>query len=91
MRQFSRQRYNWAKDQWPNLSDRITTVWTLQELGLIPDEIDVKTIVAITERNDLAAVEIHTHGPTEEVDDPDHVGTTVIHPSKNSSSADDES
>ena len=34
--QFSRQRYQWAKDQWPNLSDRITTIWTLQDFGLLP-------------------------------------------------------
>lgn len=34
--QFARERYRWAKDQWPNLSDRITTIWTLQDLGLIP-------------------------------------------------------
>lgn len=64
--QFCRLRYNWAKDQWPNLSDRITTVWTLQELGLIPDEIDVTTVIAVTERNDeVRKVEIHTHGPEE--------------------------
>jgi hypothetical protein len=35
--QFSRQRYFWAKDQWPNLSDRITTIWTLQDLGLLKE------------------------------------------------------
>jgi hypothetical protein len=35
--QFSRQRYIWAKDQWPNISGRITTVWTLQDLGLVKD------------------------------------------------------
>ncbi len=35
--QFSRQRYIWAKDQWPNISGRITTVWTLQDLGLVND------------------------------------------------------
>ena len=37
--QFSRQRYIWAKDQWPNISGRITTVWTLQDLGLV-NEVD---------------------------------------------------
>jgi len=36
--QFSRQRYLWAKDQWPNLSDRITTIWTLIDLDIVPDE-----------------------------------------------------
>ncbi len=34
--QFARKRYQWAKDQWPNLSDRITTIWTLQDFGLLP-------------------------------------------------------
>jgi hypothetical protein len=34
--QFARERYQWAKDQWPNLSDRITTIWTLQDFGLLP-------------------------------------------------------
>ncbi len=45
--QFSRHRYLWAKDQWPNLSDRITTIWTLQDFGLIPDDIDVETIISV--------------------------------------------
>lgn len=36
--QFSRERYLWAKDQWPNLSDRVTTIWTLQDLDLINEE-----------------------------------------------------
>jgi hypothetical protein len=62
--QFCRQRYNWAKDQWPNLSDRITTVWTLQELGLIPDEVDIEMVISVADRNDeLRKVEIRTHGP----------------------------
>lgn len=61
--QFSRERYQWAKDQWPNLSGRLTTIWTLQELGLIPDEVDIKTIISINSRNDLREVKIHTHGP----------------------------
>ncbi len=38
--QFSRKRYQWAKDQWPNLSDRITTIWTLQDFGLLPEDVD---------------------------------------------------
>ncbi|NPA26922.1 MAG: APC family permease, partial [Chloroflexi bacterium] len=37
--QFGRQRYRWAKDQWPNLSDRITTVWTLQDFGQLPQDL----------------------------------------------------
>ncbi len=61
--QFCRERYSWAKDQWPNLSGRLTTVWTLQELGLIPDEVDIKTIISVNARNDLRETKIHTHGP----------------------------
>lgn len=33
--QFIRKRYQWAKDQWPNLSGRVTTIWTLQDLGIL--------------------------------------------------------
>ena len=47
--QFSRRRYLWAKDQWPNLSDRITTIWTLQDFGLISPDIDVKTVIAVAD------------------------------------------
>ena len=39
--QFARERYRWAKDQWPNLSDRITTLWTLQDYGLLPEDLDL--------------------------------------------------
>ena len=35
--QFARQRYIWAKDQWPNISGQITTLWTLDDLGLLED------------------------------------------------------
>lgn len=63
--QFSRERYQWAKAQWPNLADRITTIWTLQDFGLIPEEVDVTMIVSST-MNDLRRVEIHTHGPNKE-------------------------
>ena len=70
--QFCRERYTWAKDQWPNLSGRLTTIWTLQEMGLIPDEIDITTVISINARNDLREVRIHTHGPIEpeEADEP---------------------
>jgi len=61
--QFSRERYRWAKAQWPNLSDRITTIWTLQDFNLIPDEVDVETIIAVTNDLKMRKVEIHTHGP----------------------------
>ncbi|MEL7433873.1 MAG: hypothetical protein AAFN11_07990, partial [Chloroflexota bacterium] len=66
--QFSRERYRWAKDQWPNLSDRITTVWTLQDFGLIPDEVDIETVIAVSSENKLRRVGIHTHGPEEGAD-----------------------
>lgn len=75
--QFCRQRYLWAKDQWPNLSDRITTIWTLQELGLVSIELDVETVIAVNQHHtDLRAVKIQTHVPdqqqpsTEEPSDP---------------------
>ncbi len=58
--QFSRRRYLWAKDQWPNLSDRITTIWTLQDFGLIPKDIDVKTIISVAEGKRLMHVQIPT-------------------------------
>lgn len=44
--QFSRERYLWAKNQWVNLSDRITTIWTLQDVGLLPQEINAGEIIA---------------------------------------------
>jgi hypothetical protein len=45
--QFSRQRYLWAKDQWPNLSDRITTIWTLQGFGILPEDVEVETVISV--------------------------------------------
>lgn len=47
--QFARDRYMWAKDQWPNLSDRLTTIWTLQELGLISSEIDIRNVISVAD------------------------------------------
>jgi len=58
--QFSRQRYLWAKDQWPNLSGRITTIWTLQDFGLIPRELDIKTVVSVADGRQYKLVKIHT-------------------------------
>ncbi|MGB7340354.1 MAG: hypothetical protein WBC91_15765 [Phototrophicaceae bacterium] len=66
--QFSRERYRWAKDQWPNLSDRITTVWTLQDFGLIPEEVDIEMVISVSSENKLRRVGIHTHGPEDNVD-----------------------
>jgi hypothetical protein len=60
--QFSRRRYQWAKNQWMNLSGRITTVWILQDLGLVDKDIDVKAVIAVNALNELREVEIHTHG-----------------------------
>lgn len=56
--QFSRRRYLWAKDQWPNLSDRITTIWTLQDFDLLPKDLDVKTIISVAEGKRLMHVQI---------------------------------
>ncbi|MCY4008539.1 MAG: hypothetical protein OXF22_02155 [Anaerolineaceae bacterium] len=33
--QFARQRYQWAKEQWPNIANRLTTIWALNDLGII--------------------------------------------------------
>ncbi len=57
--QFSRKRYQWAKDQWPNLSDKITTIWTLQELGLVSNEVDIKMIISVNAANELREVDLH--------------------------------
>jgi hypothetical protein len=59
--QFSRRRYLWAKDQWPNLSDRITTIWTLQDFGLISRDIDVKTVISVAGGKQFMMVKIPTH------------------------------
>ncbi len=56
--QFSRVRYQWAKEQWPNLSDHITTIWTLQDFGLIPTDIDLQTTVPVAGGNDSMLVNI---------------------------------
>ncbi|NDJ33794.1 MAG: APC family permease [Chloroflexi bacterium] len=48
--QFSRERYHWAKDQWPNLSDRVTTVWTLQDLNLLEEMDTEKILIALGEQ-----------------------------------------
>jgi hypothetical protein len=58
--QFSRMRYLWAKDQWPNLSGRITTIWTLQDFGLISKEVDVKMVIAVADGKQYRQVKIHT-------------------------------
>lgn len=59
--QFTRRRYLWAKDQWPNLSDRITTIWTLQDFGLISKDIDVEMVVSVAGGRQFRTVKIGTH------------------------------
>ena len=76
--QFSRERYRWAKDQWPNLSDRITTVWTLQDFGLIPEEVDVETLISVSAENKMRRVEIHTHGPEGNIVDEESLPYDII-------------
>lgn len=63
--QFSRQRYLWAKDQWPNLSDRITTIWTLQDFGLISKDINVDTIIAVADGRKQVLVKIPSNASEE--------------------------
>lgn len=63
--QFSRRRYLWAKDQWPNLSDRITTIWTLQDFGLLAKDIDVKTIISVAGGKQVKLVSIPTKPPSD--------------------------
>ena len=58
--QFSRQRYLWAKDQWPNLSDRITTIWTLQDFGLLPDDINVGMVISVANGRQFRSLQMPT-------------------------------
>ncbi len=60
--QFSQKRYEWAKDQWPNLSDRITTIWTLQDFGLIKDDVDIDTIVAVAGGREHRRITVSSDG-----------------------------
>ena len=61
--QFSRQRYLWAKDQWPNLSDRITTIWTLQDFGLVPQDVDFDMVITVANGKQFRRVKVHTNLP----------------------------
>jgi hypothetical protein len=63
--QFSRRRYLWAKDQWPNLSDRITTIWTLQDFDLLSKDIDVRTIITVADGMQHRMVKITTDPSSE--------------------------
>ncbi len=58
--QFCRERYRWAKDQWPNLSDRITTIWTLQDYGMLPRDLVVEIRVKPPDKAERA-VRIYTN------------------------------
>jgi hypothetical protein len=66
--QFSRQRYLWAKDQWPNLSGRITTIWTLQDFGLIPKEIDIRMVVSVADGKQFRRIKIHTNSTGDRIE-----------------------
>lgn len=66
--QFSRRRYLWAKDQWPNLSDRITTIWTLQDFGLISKDISVETVIAVADGKKQMLVKIPSN-PRDDTND----------------------
>ncbi len=61
--QFSRQRYRWAKNQWPNLSDRITTIWTLQDFGLVPEDVDFDMVVTVANGKQFRRIRVHTTMP----------------------------
>ena len=61
--QFSRQRYRWAKNQWPNLSDRITTIWTLQDFGLVPEDVDFDMVITVANGKQFRRIRVHTTMP----------------------------
>ncbi|PID87194.1 MAG: hypothetical protein CSB13_00675 [Chloroflexi bacterium] len=56
--QFCRRRYLWAKDQWPNLSGRVTTIWTLQDFDLLTKDIDIHTIISVADGKQKMRVQI---------------------------------
>jgi hypothetical protein len=66
--QFSRRRYLWAKDQWPNLSDRITTIWTLQDFGLLSKDINVETVIAVADGKKQVLVKIPSNPKSDDSD-----------------------
>ena len=67
--QFSRQRYRWAKNQWPNLSDRITTIWTLQDFGLVPEDVDFDMVVTVANGKQFRRIRVHTNLPENPMED----------------------
>ncbi len=58
--QFCRERYRWAKDQWPNLSDRVTTIWTLQDHGILPKDIGVDMPLRVMD-GETVYVQVYTN------------------------------
>ncbi len=80
--QFSRQRYLWAKDQWPNLSDRITTIWTLQDFGLLPKDIAFDMVVTVANGKQFRRIHVHAAMPEQQnysaVEE--HVATPLLEP-----------
>ena len=76
--QFSRRRYVWAKDQWPNLSDRITTIWTLQDFGMLPRDVDVKTVISVSDGRARMSVKITSHPDEDSVATRESVETELL-------------
>ncbi len=90
--QFSRQRYLWAKDQWPNLSDRITTIWTLQDFGLLPKDIEFDMVVTVANGKQFRRIHVHAAMPEHQnysaVEE--HVATPLLEPEDIEEALDDE-
>ncbi len=76
--QFSRRRYLWAKDQWPNLSDRITTIWTLQDFDLLSKDVDVKMVISVAGGRQFKLINIPTHTPDTADDAEEDEGDTAV-------------
>lgn len=47
---------------------RITTIWTLQDFGLIPQELDIKTVISVADGRHYKLVKIHTGATGEELE-----------------------
>jgi hypothetical protein len=90
--QFSRQRYLWAKDQWPNLSDRITTIWTLQDFGLLPKDIEFDMVVTVANGKEFRR--IHVHAAMPETNDyttvEERIATPLLEPDELEAKVDEE-
>jgi len=78
--QFSRQRYRWAKNQWPNLSDRITTIWTLQDFGLAPKDVAFDMVVTVANGKQFRRIRVHTTIPDEKEEEVAAVDEDIASP-----------